>query len=431
MSRDVAITGVGVVSAYGAGLDALWEGLCEGVTCIAPVESFDATGFACSLAAEVPSDFSARGFVPKSYRKAVKVMARDIEYAVAAAQEAACDAALVTRESEDQEPTYPLTRLGCQIGAGLIACEMPEIALAMSNASDDDGSVDIRVWGERGMQNLTPLWLLKYLPNMLACHVTIIHGARGPSNTITCSEASGLLSVGEASSVIRRGRADACFAGSAEAKINAMGLVRMQLAERLATCDADATDVVRPYSPAASGSVLGDGGGLVILEDAHKARDRGARLYARVAGFGASHSSSSEPGHNARSLTDALEIALEDAGVNAGDVDAIVPLALGVGEIDSFERSAFESAFGDRLSGIPIVVLSPMIGYLCAGVGGVSLGVAAKCLLEQKLPAGVATGLGTSDLSVSDASQSASLDTIVVCNSSHGGQHAAVVLRRV
>jgi 3-oxoacyl-[acyl-carrier-protein] synthase II len=394
------------------------------------IEAFDATGFACSLAAEVPPEFSARHFVPKSYRKAVKVMARDIEYAVASAQEAARDAGLVTREQDPDEPTYPLTRLGCQIGAGLIACEMPEIALAMANATEE-GGVDIGAWGERGMQNLTPLWLLKYLPNMLACHVTIIHGARGPSNTITCSEASGLLSVGEARSVIQRGRADACFAGSAEAKINAMGMIRMQLAERLAPCDGDARNVVRPYEPDASGSVLGDGGGLVVLENAEKARARGAEEHASIGGFGASHSSGDSAEQFAQGLGDAIELALEDAGVNASDVDAIVPMALGVASIDAGEQMALQHVFGDSLKSLPVVALPPMIGYLCAGVGGVSLAVGARCLREQRLPGSTISGLGTSSLSTTSSSQDARLDTLVVCSSSHGGQHAAVVLRRV
>src|SRR5690606_32200745 len=177
----------------------------------------------------------AKDYVPKSYRKAVKVMARDIELAVAAAKCAVEDARLVTRgalpDGSSEGTTYPASRMGCQIGAGLIAAETDELtaalATAATTAADGRPTLDLKAWGDAeggqgAMNNLQPLWLLKYLPNMLACHVTIIHGAEGPSNTITCAEASGLLSIGESVRVIQRGDADLCFSGGAEAPINHM-----------------------------------------------------------------------------------------------------------------------------------------------------------------------------------------------------------------
>jgi len=255
MRRQVVITGLGVVSPFGQGADALWEGLLQGRCAIGPITRLDATGFACQLAGEVPAEVSVKKRVPKTHRKAVKVMARDTELAVIAAHEAASDAGLGTPGLEEQRPegpAHPPHRLGCQIGAGLIACETNELTQALVTALDErTGEVSLRAWGEKGMGNLTPLWLLKYLPNMLACHVTIIHNAQGPSNTITCAEASGLLSAAEAVRVIRRGAADACFAGGAESKLNHMGLVRMDFAGRLAHAPAEAPpeQVVRPYDP--------------------------------------------------------------------------------------------------------------------------------------------------------------------------------------
>ena len=257
---------------------------------IAPIARFDASGFACRLAGEV-KDYSAKDFVPKGYRKAVKVMARDTELAVGAAKLAAEDAGLVTRaqsgEGEVAPTTYPAERLGCHIGAGLMPAEASEMASAMVTAREPNPSPELlastngltlRAWGTigvggesgalGGMNNLQPLWMLKYLPNMLACHVTIIHGAEGPSNTITCAEASGLLSLGESARVIERGAADVCFSGGAESKVNLMGLMRATLAGRVgATEGFDGPTVVRPYDPAAGGNVLGEAGGLLILEE--------------------------------------------------------------------------------------------------------------------------------------------------------------------
>src|SRR5688572_645410 len=217
MDRQVVITGLGAVSALGMGVGPLWEGLCAGRSALKRITRFDPSGFPCRLAGEATAFASARDQVPKSYRKAVKVMARDIELAVAAAKGAVEDAGLTTRgtlpEDSTDPTTYPPSRMGCHIGAGLIAAETDELTMALVTSTDTSGKFDPKAWGnaaggQGALNNLQPLWLLKYLPNMLACHVTIIHGAEGPSNTITCAEASGLLSIGESVRVIQRGDAD-------------------------------------------------------------------------------------------------------------------------------------------------------------------------------------------------------------------------------
>ncbi|MEX0742629.1 MAG: beta-ketoacyl synthase N-terminal-like domain-containing protein, partial [Phycisphaeraceae bacterium] len=222
MARRVVITGLGAVSGLGIGMDVLWEGACAGRSAIAPIEAFETEGFDSRIGSEV-RDFSVKKFVPKTYRKATKVMARDIELAVAAAELAVRDAKMVTPGVEpDGERTYEGPRVGAHIGAGLIAADIDELTEAFAEATDAEGNFDMHRWGEEGMTHLTPLWLLKYLPNMLACHVTIIHDAQGPSNTITCGEASSGLSIGESMRVIERGNADACFCGGAESKMNPM-----------------------------------------------------------------------------------------------------------------------------------------------------------------------------------------------------------------
>lgn len=432
----------------GVGIGALWQGLLEGRSCLAPMSRFDASGFPCSLAGEA-RDFSAKDFVPKSYRKAVKVMARDIELAVGAAKCAVEDARIVTRgvlpegaAGGDAPLTFPPERVGCQIGAGLIAADVDELSMALATARRaDTGQFDIRAWGGPegggggGMENLTPLWLLKYLPNMLACHVTIIHGAEGPSNTITCSEASGLLSIGESMRVIERDSADACFSGGAESKLNPMGFLRMDLAGWLAHC-ADQTDgskVVRPFdTDAPSGTVLGEGGGILLLEELQSARARGATIYALCAGFGAAHADlppvADDPGLGCRY---AIENALEDAGIGPGDIDAIVPLASGVAATDRAEVHALRAVFGDRLSAIPLVTFAPNIGNCMAGQGGLQAAVAAMCIKEQALPARLYHGRAPEGLQVGAApSRPARLDHVLVCSPALGGQNAALVLKR-
>lgn len=443
MNARVAVTGLGVVSALGVGMNALWDGLCAGRTGLVPITRFDASGFPSGLAGEI-KDFSAKEFVPKSYRKAIKVMARDIEIAVACARLAVDDAGLLTRNGapdagEAPGPsTYPGPRMGCHIGAGLIAAETDELTNALATSVGDGGNFDLRAWGTAeggrgGMNNLPPLWLLKYLPNMLACHVTILHGAEGPSNTITCSEASGLLSLGESVRVIERGAADLCFSGGAESKLNLMGMLRMQLAGRLASTAGAGAEVVRPYDPAATGSLLGEGGGILIVERLESAKSRGAKCLAEIVGFGAAQSGridfrqGPEPDDG---LRDAIEAALADAGVGPGDIDAIVPHAVGVANLDRAEAGALRQVFGARLDEIEIVTLTPNIGDTIAGQGSIMAAVGAKILETQRLPARLHAGTPAGLRAGRAESRGAAIRRVLVCCSSLGGQNAALVLSR-
>ncbi|MEL7087302.1 MAG: beta-ketoacyl synthase N-terminal-like domain-containing protein, partial [Planctomycetota bacterium] len=165
MSRRVYLTGVGPVSGLGLGIKANWDGLRAGASALAPVRAFDASAIGSPIAGEIEEGFKVRAHVPKSYRKATKVMARDIELAVAAADLAARDAGLVTKGTDpDGTPSYAPDRVGCHIGAGLIAADLDELTAALVTSADaDPESFDIHEWGREGMNHLTPLWLLKFL----------------------------------------------------------------------------------------------------------------------------------------------------------------------------------------------------------------------------------------------------------------------------
>lgn len=457
MDRSVIITGVGTVCGLGVGAEALWEGLVSGRSALRPITRFDPSGFRSRLASEAVDFSGAREYVPKSYRKATKVMVRDTDMAVAAARLALDDARMATRGTNGDEggsPTYPGARFGCQIGAGLIAAEMDELTAAlvtaMVPASVPVGPVDtapergaavfsLRAWGTAeggggGMNNLPPLWLLKYLPNMLACHVTIVHGAEGPSNTVTAMQASGLFCLGESMRVIGRGDADACFSGGAESPINLLRHLRMELAGRLAPTGASALDVLRPYDASSAGGLAGEGGGILILEEAAAAERRGATPYARVAGFGSGQSTvatGSDFVWSGEGLRYAIESAMEDAGIGPGDVDAIIPQGSGVPAVDLEEAGALRAVFGLRLGSIPLVPLVPFIGDCLAGAGGLAAVVGAMCLRQQRLPARLHAGEPPADLLAGPApSAPATLRNVLVCTGAVGGQNAALVLAR-
>lgn len=428
----------------GVGAEALWKGLVEGRSALGKITAFDASGFPCALGGEV-REFAVKDYVPKSYRKATKVMARDTELAVAAAKLAVQDAGLTTRgtveEGAEAALTYPAARLGCNIGAGLIAAETEEMSQAMVTALAG-GKFDLGRWGggegesggASGMDALTPLWLLKYLPNMLACHVTIIHGAEGPSNTITCSEASGLLSIGESMRIIERGAADICFSGSAESKVNPMGLLRMDFGKRMARVDASETDgsrVVRPYDAKGAGGVIGEGGGIVMLENRDTALQRGARMYAEAVGFGGGQSDAwYSAGADDEGMRSAIENALEDAQVTAEQISCIVPQASGVGYMDRAEAGALWAVFGARLAEVPLVTIQPNIGNCVAGASGLQMVVGALCLKHQTLPARIHHGTPMPGMQAGAApSRGAKLEYALLTSGSLGGQNAAVVLR--
>ena len=431
MTRAVTITGIGPVCGLGLGIDDVWQGLMDRRCALQPVQAFDASHFASTIAAEVPA-FKMRDFVPKSYRKQIKVMARDIEIAVAGAHLASLDAGLMTHGLDaDASPSYDPTRVGCHIGAGLIAAELDELTLALSASTKDDGSFDIHQWGAEGMRNLTPLWLLKYLPNMLACHVTIIHDVQGPSNTITCAEASGGLSFGESLRVIQRGAAEACFCGGAESKVNPMTFMRQVLTDRLSPDNDNPSTTVRPFDEHAKGTAVGEGGGILILEATDSFHQRGGtHAYANVLGFGASQSinratRSLEPTADGRGPRLAIQAALREAQVEPDQIDVIFPLGCGHPGYDQAEAAAMRTVFGDRLANIPVYSAKSLVGNCGAGAGAIDLVLAAQTLKTQTLPPHAnrdkpIQGVG--------ATQADKLDHALVFTTGFGGQNTAVVL---
>jgi 3-oxoacyl-[acyl-carrier-protein] synthase II len=449
IATPIAITGIGVVSPLGLGAAAFWAGLCAGRCAIGRPAGLDASAFSCQFAAEAPA-LDMKEHLPKHYRKFARVMARDIQLAVVAANEAAGGAGLGAEDAGRR--AYPPHRLGTHVGAGLMAPEIPELARAMHAAADGDGNWDMGLWGEVGMGQLTPLWMLKYLPNMLACHVSILHQAKGPSNTITAGEASGLLSIGEAMRVIERGDADASLAGSGDSRVNHLAIERLRLAGRLAETNVggagidDPCSVVMPFDPAARGSVPGEGAAVCVLERPEAARERGAAVIATLLGFGAAQAvpalreggpvmaglgarAGGSAGGLNTALARAIARALDDAGAGPGEIDAVFCHGAGEAALDEAEARGIGSALGDRAGEVELCWLGPAMGETMAAGGSLLVAAAAMALREQTLPARLQPGSGRAGLrSGAAASRPAGLGRVLVCTHALGGQCAAVVL---
>ncbi len=440
-NRRVVITGLGVTTPLGLGIEALWDGLLEKRCAIGPIQQWDPSGLPCQLAAELP-DFKLRDYIPKSYRKSIKVMAHDIVIAVVSSYLAVKDSGLTTkclvdRDEAGDNPVVDSTRLGVNIGAGLICADLVELAGALNTAVDDDGKFSLTQWGNEGMTNLTPLWLLKFLPNMLACHVTIIHDAQAPSNTITCGEASSHLAIGEAFRTIQRGAADVCICGGAETKLHPMAIARHTLWGRLNTEDnATPGQSSQPFGAKRRGMIPSEGGGLVILESLEHAKKRGARIYAELTGFGASSSAKSwnKPDPSGRSLMLAIQKALGDAGTTQGDIDLVNPAGASTPEHDASEIAGWNAAMGETLEETYALTTRGSLGNNGAGTGAIDFAATVMSLDRNTVPVSV----NTNNLDEACKFRFAQNDpkdvpirqAITAAPSLAGGQSAALIIQR-
>ena len=442
MSRRTVVTGLGPVTPLGIGVAAFWNALLEGRSGIRRIQSFDPSRFESQIGGEI-AGLGVADYVPKNYRKAAKIMARDIVLAVAAAHQAVTDARLRTKclvERGEGDGLAPVesAQFGANIGAGLICADLPELAEALHGANEN-GQFSFARWGTEGMNNLTPLWLLKFLPNMLACHVTIVHDAQGPSNTITCGEASSHLAIGEAFRTITRGAADVCICGGAESKANPMALLRQALGQRLSRRNDTPEAACRPFAADRDGTVVSEGGGLVILEELEHAQQRGARIYAELVGFGAGHDAymaaqPTRPHPAGRGLAVAIRKALRDAAITPQQVGLVASFAAGLIEHDRSEAAGLRAVLGDRGAQIPVLNTKAGIGNNGAGSGAIDFIAAVLALHHGALPpafnstpADPNCGLNVVTTGPTDLTADYALSTAYALG---GGQNAALVIKR-
>jgi len=446
--RRVVITGLGAISPHGFGAQAFWNALLEGKSGITALTRFDTSAFPSRVAGQVPA-FKTTEYVPKSYRKATKIMARDIELAVVAADLAAKDAKLATKgvagslSAEQTAEWYKPdpARLGCNIGAGLICADLDELTTAIAQARNPDDTMSLARWGRSddpgktsGMENLTPLWLLKYLPNMLACHVSIIHDTQGPSNTITCGQASAGLALAEAARTIQRGHAEMALVGGCESKVHPMGIARWSLLHRLnAESNETPGSACKPYDQAASGAVLAEGGAVLVIEEYEHAKKRGATIYAEVAGLGSSANASprvTDPDPTGEAPAVAMKKAMKDARVTAEQIGLVIPPGYGIAEWDKADAAALRLAFGSALFDMMVTASRAGIGDCGAGAQALDLVAAILALHSQTIPPTANTTDPIDNLPIVMAKQSKTLTHAAVLATALGGQNSAVILKR-
>jgi len=433
-SSRVVITGLGAITPLGLTVSDMWAALSAGKCGIGQIGAFDPVGFSCKLAGEVP-DYKIQQYVPKSRRKSVKLMSRDIELAIIAANEALTGSGLVTQGIDPERVNVDPERMAINLGAGLISCDLVELAPAVA-ASVTDGKFDIQKWGKDGLELVTPLWLLKYLPNMLACHIGIIHDIQGPSNTITCAEASSHLAISEASQIIARGASDIALAGGAEAKVNPIVMIRQCLLKRaISESESEPAAACRPFDANAKGSVFGEGAGIIVLESIENAEKRGAKIYAEVVGVGASSNINPSYEHlepDARGTQIAIEKALADAEIEPKDLDLIIPHGTGEPGDDLAEAKAIEAALGQAAAKTAVWPTKSMLSNTGAASGTLDVIAAVCAMADGRIPAAKncdrkADGC---NLNIVKQAQETNINYALCCSYTYGGQTAAVVLKR-
>jgi 3-oxoacyl-[acyl-carrier-protein] synthase II len=365
-----------MVCPIGKDLDSCWDSLLRGQSGIRTVQGFDAGGLPVRFAGEVDA-FDAKQFVEKKDRKSLRMMARSIQLAVAAAQ-------LALTDSQVEKDKLDPTRFGIEFGASLIASELEELGEASRvSANCQPGTVNLEKWGTQGLSSITPLWMLKYLPNMLACHISIMHNAQGPNNTITESDVAGLLALGEAFRITQRNQADFFLVGGAESRINPLSLVRQCLFQPLSKHNENPSQACRPFDRRRDGMVLGEGAGVLVLEELDHARRRGARIYGELVGFGAAF----DRGLTGRGIARAIRAALAEAEVRPDQIDHINANASGAVAGDAWEARGLAEVFENIKPSVPVFAAKSYLGNLGAGSAPTEIAAGLLAMKHGRLPA--------------------------------------------
>lgn len=372
MTRRVVVTGCGVVSPIGSTKESVWESLCAGKSGVRKMSSLPTEALPVKSGGEV-QEFTGhiRDFgelpadIKKTIRKGLKVMCREIKMGVAAAQLAMADARLGERVAE---------RIGAVYGSDYIMTMPEEFTSGVAACLNDDNRFDFGVWAERGMPQVTPLWLLKYLPNMPACHVAIYNDLRGPNNSLTVREASSNLAIGEAFSTITRGAADQIVTGATGSRIHPLRTVHTILQEELATGDDDPASLSRPFDKSRRGMVVGEGAAALMLEEAEAASSRGADVMAEIKGYGSSSVLDRQgTPRRGQALVNAMRQALAMAQLSPDQIGHIHAHGLGTLQLDVEEAAAIREVFGAASKRVPVVAAKSYFGNLGAASGLVEL----------------------------------------------------------
>lgn len=356
---DVVITGIGIVCPLGVGREAVWSAIENHRSGVRVIDRFAEAKLPIPIGGEVPD------FEPKQYvkpRKSLKVMSRETQLGFTAAELAWADAAIEDAKIDPEQ-------LGVVVGTNLFRSP-PEDVAASYQATYKEGKFDIADWAT-GIQEIYPLWMLKYLPNMACCHIGISRDARGPINTIVQGDVSSLIAIIEAADVVARGHAQVMIAGGASTMLAPIDLawhggsgMSRNIENPAAAC--------RPFDADRDGSVASEGSAMFILESRQHAEQRGATIYAQVLGYGRRFEPCSpEKPATGQAIRQSIEAALAMSNIPAGEIGHVSAHGLGTIEEDAIEAQAIERTLGD----VPVTAPKSFFGNLGASSNAAELAV--------------------------------------------------------
>jgi 3-oxoacyl-[acyl-carrier-protein] synthase II len=363
LTRRVVITGIGLVSSLGIGTEANWKALVIGTSGVDRVTRFDITGYAAQIAAEV------RGFDPLDYvdKKDVKKMDVFIQYAVAASQFAMDDSRLSITESNAAD-------IGVFIGSGIGGFQTIEREHSALLAG--------------GPRKISPFFIPSAIINLASGHVSIRFGAKGP-NLATCTACSASAhAIGESFEIIRRGDAEAMIAGGSEAAITPMSLGGFAALRALSTRNDNPRCASRPFDRDRDGFIIGEGAGILILEELEFARRRNAHIYAELVGYGTSADAYhiTAPSEDGDGGVRVMRMSMRKAGIRPDEVNYINAHGTSTPYNDRLETMAIKKCFGDHAYKLAVSSTKSMTGHLLGGAGGLEAGISALAIYHQMAP---------------------------------------------
>ena len=411
--RRVVVTGLGCVSPVGNTVNESWSNLLAGKSGIDLITKFDASSFACRFAGEV------KGFDLESYIRAKEARTMDtfIHFGIAAAVQAVADAGIKTGEALGDEEAV---RVACVIGSGIGGLPMIEGTHAELTA--------------RGPRRISPFFVPASIINMIAGHVSMRFGFKGPNIAIVTACTTGLHCIGEAGRMIEYGDADVAVAGGSEATVSPLGIGGFAAMRALSTRNDAPQAASRPWDRDRDGFVLGEGAGVLVLEELEHAKARGARIYAELAGFGMSADAGHMTAPNMDGPRRAMLGALRNAGVNADEVDYLNAHGTSTPLGDLNESNAIKAALGEHARRIVVNSTKSMTGHLLGGAGGIESVFTVLALHHQKSPPTINIDNQDPECDLdycANVARDLNINVAVKNNFGFGGTNGTLVLRRV
>ena len=411
--RRVVVTGLGCISPVGNTVAEAWANLLAGQSGIDRITKFDASNFSCQIAGEV------KGFNVEEYMSAKDARSMDtfIHYGIAAADQAVKDAGLPTGEALSDDLA---TRIGCVIGSGIGGLPLIEnTQIELSN---------------RGPRRITPFFVPASIINMVAGHVSMRHGFKGPNLSVVTACTTGLHCIGEAGRMIEYGDADIVIAGGAESTVSPLGIGGFAAMRALSTRNDDPKAASRPWDKDRDGFVLGEGAGVLVLEEYEHAKARGAKIYAELGGYGMSADAGHMTAPNMDGPRRAMLNAMRNAGVNPDQINYLNAHGTSTPLGDKNESNAIKAALGDAAYKTVVSSTKSMTGHLLGGAGGIESVFTVMAIHDQKIPPTINLLNQDPDCDLdycANVARDAKIDVALKNNLGFGGTNGSLIFKRI